>query len=79
MDPSLQSILTGVAGTWLGAVGVGMISVGLRLNNAVQKLTVIVSRLEREFSGQSEEIRALNESRIQLIERIARLEHPRKC
>ncbi|MCC6573291.1 MAG: hypothetical protein IT462_05810 [Planctomycetes bacterium] len=73
---TLQSVIAGVTATWLGAVGVGIISVGLRLNNAVQRLTVIVSRLEREFNTQADEIRGLNENRVQLIERLTRLERP---
>ncbi len=76
MDLSLQSVLTGALATWLGAVGVGVITVGLRLNNAVQRLTVIVARLERELNTQADEIRGLNENRLQLIERLLRLERP---
>jgi hypothetical protein len=77
MDASLQSVIVGVAATWIGAIGVGIISVGMRLNNTVQRLTVIVSRLEREFNTQAEEIRALHDSRVQLIERLIRLERPK--
>lgn len=69
-----QTLAWSLAATWIGAVGVGAISVGLRLNNALQRLTAIVERLEREHRAHDADIRILYEARLGLAERLARIE-----
>ena len=74
MDASLQTILVSALATWLGAIGIGLITVGLRLNNTVQRLSVIVRLLSRQHIAAEQNIQALKDSRAELNARVSRLE-----
>lgn len=74
MDPALQTILVTALATWLGAIGIGLITVGLRLNNTVQRLSVIVRLLSRQHLAAEQNIEALKDSRAELNARVSRLE-----
>lgn len=74
MEDGLQSILITALATWLGAIGIGLITVGLRLNNTVQRLSVIVRLLSRQHIAAEQNIQALKDSRAELNARVSRLE-----
>lgn len=78
MDPSLQTILVTALATWLGAIGIGLITVGLKLNNTVQRLAVVVRVLSRQHLAHEHDIQALKDSRAEVLARLARLEAGRK-
>jgi hypothetical protein len=78
MDQGLQTILVTALATWLGAIGIGLITVGLRLNNTVQRLSVIVRVLSRQHIAHEHDIQTLKESRAEIHARLARLEAGRK-
>ena len=68
------AVVVSVAGTWIGAIGIGVISVGLKLNNTVQRLGVLVEELTRDRDRHAAELSMLRESRSDLVERISVLE-----
>lgn len=70
----LQPVAVGVCVTWLGAIGVGVIAVGLRLNNAVQKLAVVVDELGKQTGRNREEISNIQRGQGRHAERLAVLE-----
>ena len=74
MDTSMHTILVTALATWLGAIGIGLITVGLRLNNTVQRLSVIVRVLSRQHIAAEQNIQALKDSRAELQARVSRLE-----
>jgi cell division protein FtsB len=74
MDANLQAILVSALATWLGAIGIGLITVGLRLNNTVQRLSVIVRVLSRQHIAHEQNIETLKDSRAELQARVSRLE-----
>ncbi len=74
MEAGLQTILITALATWLGAIGIGLITVGLRLNNTVQRLSVIVRLLSRQHLAAEQNIQALKDSRAELQARVSRLE-----
>ncbi len=74
MEDGLQTILITALATWLGAIGIGLITVGLRLNNTVQRLSVIVRLLSRQHIAAEQNIQALKDSRAELNARVSRLE-----
>jgi hypothetical protein len=73
MDP-LSSIALAVAGTWIGAIGIGVIRIGLKLNNTVQRLTVVVTALGGEVRQHKRDIRTLRATTSAYDGRIAVLE-----
>ena len=74
MDASLQTILVSALATWLGAIGIGLITVGLKLNNTVQRLGVVVRELARRQLAHEHNIESLKDSRAELTARVTRLE-----
>lgn len=74
MDSTLQTIVISALATWLGAIGVGLITVGLKLNNTVQRLGVIVRELARRQLAHEQVIESLKDSRAELHARVTRLE-----
>jgi hypothetical protein len=73
MDP-MSSIALAVAGTWIGAIGIGVIRIGLKLNNTVQRLTVVVTALGGEVRQHKRDIRTLRATSAVQTERIRVLE-----
>ena len=61
MDQTLQTVVVSVLATWLGAIGIGLISVGLRLNNTVQRLGVVVRLLVRKNASHARDIELLKQ------------------
>ncbi len=61
MDQTLQTVVVSVLATWLGAIGIGLISVGLRLNNTVQRLGVVVRLLVRQNASHARDIELLKQ------------------
>ncbi|CAG0979966.1 hypothetical protein PLCT2_01844 [Planctomycetaceae bacterium] len=74
MDASVQTILVTALASWLGAIGIGLITVGLKLNNTVQRLGVVVRELARRQLAHEHNIEALKDSRAELHARVTRLE-----
>jgi hypothetical protein len=74
MDIALQTIVVTALATWLGAIGIGLITVGLKLNNTVQRLGVVVRELARRQLAHEQIIENLKDSRAELHARVTRLE-----
>ncbi len=74
MDASVQTILVTALATWLGAIGIGLITVGLKLNNTVQRLGVVVRELARRQLAHEHNLESLKVSRAELHARVTRLE-----
>jgi hypothetical protein len=70
MDP-LHTLALTVAGAWIGAIGIGLIKIGLKLNNTVQRLTVLVDSLAADAARQKRDIRALSGTTATHAERLA--------
>ncbi len=73
MDP-LSSIALAVAGTWIGAIGIGVIRIGLKLNNTVQRLTVVVTALDGEVQQHRRDLRGVRATAALQAERLSVLE-----
>ncbi|MBK8208003.1 MAG: hypothetical protein IPK87_14600 [Planctomycetes bacterium] len=77
MDP-LHTLALSVAGMWVGAIGIGLIKVGLKLNTAVARLTVLVEGLNAQVNRHRGELRAMRATHLEHAERISALESRRR-
>lgn len=74
----MEPLLVTIAATWIGAVGVGLIRVGLKLNNAVQRLTVVVDGLNAEVNRQRRQLRATTIEHAERLSALERKHHQEK-
>lgn len=71
----LSNALISVAATWFSAIGIGLIAVGLKLNNNVQRLTAVVERLTEDVSKHDQHLSKLDTSIVSANERLSVLEN----
>jgi len=70
----VEAVIISVASAWIGAIGIGLIGVCLRLNNAVLKLAGVVDALAKQSELQRDDIRELYRTSSEHAERLAVLE-----
>ena len=70
----METIALAAAGTWIGAIGIGLIRIGWKLNNTVQRLTVVVNALGGEVQQHRRDIRAIRAAAALQAERLSVLE-----
>lgn len=74
MDTFSEAAIS-IAVTWFSAIGIGLIAVGLKLNNNVQRLTAVVERLTKDVAQHEERLHELDTSTVSANERLKTLEN----
>jgi hypothetical protein len=70
----MDAVVFSVASAWIGAIGIGLITVCLRLNNNVLRLTAAVEDLAAETNRNRDAIHELFVNHAHHAERLAVLE-----